>query len=87
MHLILQEIVQILKKVGEWCRQAGALFIVDASQTAGHFPINIEENHIDVLCFTGHKGLMGPQGTGGLCVRKGSCCKTFIIRRKWYPYL
>ena len=62
-------------------------FIVDASQTAGHFPINIEENHIDVLCFTGHKGLMGPQGTGGLCVRQRSCCKTFIIRRKRYPYL
>lgn len=67
-----------LKKVGEWCRQAGALFIVDASQTAGHFPINIEENHIDVLCFTGHKGLMGPQGTGGLCVRKGLAVKPLL---------
>ena len=67
-----------LKKVGEWCRQAGALFIVDASQTAGHFSINIEENHIDVLCFTGHKGLMGPQGTGGLCVRKGLAVKPLL---------
>ena len=68
-----------LKKVGEWCRQAGALFIVDASQTAGHFPINIEENHIDVLCFTGHKSLMGPQGTGGLCVGAGVEIRPFAV--------
>ena len=62
---------QNLSMVGAWCRQAGALFIVDASQTAGVFPIDMERDRIDVLCFTGHKGLMGPQGTGGLCVREG----------------
>lgn len=62
---------QNLAMVGAWCRQAGALFIVDASQTAGVFPIDMERDRIDVLCFTGHKGLMGPQGTGGLCVREG----------------
>lgn len=61
---------QDLAQVGEWCRRAGALFIVDASQTAGIFPIDMEKDAIDVLCFTGHKGLMGPQGTGGLCLGK-----------------
>ena len=49
----------------------GALLIADASQTAGALPINMEGQGIDVLCFTGHKGLMGPQGTGGLCIRPG----------------
>ena len=67
-----------LVKIGEWCKRAGALFIVDASQTAGHFPVNMQESHIDVLCFTGHKGLMGPQGTGGLCVRKGLGIKLLL---------
>ena len=67
-----------LVKIGEWCKKAGALFIVDTSQTAGHFPVNMQESHIDVLCFTGHKGLMGPQGTGGLCVRKGLDIKPLL---------
>lgn len=58
-------------RIGRWCRRAGALFIVDASQTAGVLPIDMESDCIDILCFTGHKGLMGPQGTGGVCVRKG----------------
>lgn len=57
-------------RIGRWCREAGALFIVDASQTAGVCSIDMERDYIDILCFTGHKGLMGPQGTGGLCVRK-----------------
>lgn len=47
----------------------GALLIVDASQTAGTVPIDMQALGVDVLCFTGHKGLMGPQGTGGLCIR------------------
>ena len=41
------------------------------SQTAGVFPIDVKKMHIDVLCFTGHKGLLGPQGTGGMYVREG----------------
>ena len=49
----------------------GLLLIADASQTAGAVPIDMERMGIDVLCFTGHKGLMGPQGTGGLCIRPG----------------
>lgn len=57
-----------IERVGAFCRQHGLLFIVDASQTAGVFPIDMERQHIGVLCFTGHKSLLGPQGTGGLCV-------------------
>ena len=49
----------------------GARLIVDASQTAGSIPIDMQKMGIDVLCFTGHKGLMGPQGTGGLCIQPG----------------
>ena len=60
-----------LKRVGEVCRRNSLLFIVDASQTAGAVPVHMEEMGVDILCFTGHKGLMGPQGTGGLCVRPG----------------
>ena len=58
-------------RVGEMAKRHGVLFIVDASQTAGVFPINVQEMNIDILCFTGHKGLMGPQGTGGMYVREG----------------
>lgn len=60
-----------LRRVGRFCRDHGLLFILDASQTAGVFPIDMGALGIDVVCFTGHKSLMGPQGTGGLCVREG----------------
>ena len=60
-----------LTKIGKIAKMHGLLFIVDASQTAGVFPINVKQMQIDVLCFTGHKGLLGPQGTGGLYVKKG----------------
>lgn len=60
-----------LEKTGEIARRNGILFLADASQTAGVYPIDVERFHIDVLCFTGHKGLRGPQGTGGLWVREG----------------
>ena len=60
-----------LAAVGDFCRTYGLLFIVDAAQTAGVLPLDMAALGIDVLCFTGHKGLMGPQGTGGLCVREG----------------
>ena len=55
-----------VEKIGEIAHKHGALFVVDASQTAGVFPIDVQKMHIDVLCFTGHKGLLGPQGTGGI---------------------
>lgn len=60
-----------VKRVGEIAKNHGVLFIVDASQTAGVFPIDVQEMGIDILCFTGHKGLLGPQGTGGIYVREG----------------
>ena len=49
----------------------GALLILDASQTAGAVPLDMTALGADVLCFTGHKSLLGPQGTGGLCIRPG----------------
>ena len=64
------ELVDI-PRIGQFARDRGLLLVVDAAQTAGVFPLHMEKMGIDVLCFTGHKGLMGPQGTGGLCVRPG----------------
>ena len=60
-----------LARVSAFTRKYGILLIVDASQTAGSIPIDVEKMGVDVLCFTGHKGLMGPQGTGGIYVREG----------------
>lgn len=60
-----------LMTLGAFCKERGLLFIVDASQTAGVLPIDMKAMNIDVVCFTGHKSLYGPQGTGGLCVREG----------------
>ena len=60
-----------IARIGAMAHAHGALLVVDASQTAGAAPIDMQKMGIDVLCFTGHKGLMGPQGTGGLYVRPG----------------
>ena len=60
-----------LTRIGQFAHAHGLMFLVDASQSAGVLPIDMEKMQIDVLCFTGHKSLMGPQGTGGLCVREG----------------
>ena len=68
-----------IKRIGAFCREKGILFVVDASQTAGVFPIHMEEMGIDILCFTGHKSLLGPQGTGGMCVRKGLEIPSFCV--------
>lgn len=62
--------VNDLTCVGEICKRKQIALIVDASQTAGSVPISMKDMNIAVLCFTGHKGLMGPQGTGGLLVRE-----------------
>lgn len=62
--------VMDLYALGQICRAHRILLAVDAAQTAGVIPIDMEKMNIAVLCFTGHKGLMGPQGTGGLCVRE-----------------
>lgn len=55
-------------RVGDFCRAHGLVFVLDASQTAGVLPIDMAVQGIGVVCFTGHKSLYGPQGTGGLCV-------------------
>ena len=60
-----------IARIGAMAHAHGALLVIDASQTAGAAPIDMQKMGIDVLCFTGHKGLMGPQGTGGLCIRPG----------------
>lgn len=54
-----------LQEVGEFCKAHGIFFLVDAAQTAGVLPIDMQKMHIDALAFTGHKSLMGPQGIGG----------------------
>ena len=59
-----------IDKVGDFCKQRGLLFIVDSAQSAGVFPINMQQLHIDALAFTGHKGLLGPQGIGGFVLRE-----------------
>ena len=66
-------------KVGKLAKEKGLLFVVDASQTAGSVPIDMEAMGIDILCFTGHKGLMAPQGTGGLCIREGVEIRPFKV--------
>ncbi|MGY3765506.1 aminotransferase class V-fold PLP-dependent enzyme [Vagococcus vulneris] len=59
-----------LTRIKFWKQQYGFLLIVDASQTMGQVSIDLSDGLIDILCFTGHKSLYGPTGTGGLCVRK-----------------
>lgn len=58
-------------RVGEIAKRHSLMFIVDASQTAGVFDIDVQNMYIDILCFTGHKSMLGPQGTGGIYVRNG----------------
>lgn len=63
--------IQPLEKIGKLTKEKGILFIVDASQSAGHIKIDAEKSNIDILIFTGHKGLMGISGTGGFYAKKG----------------
>lgn len=62
--------IQPAAEIGAICKEKGVLFAIDASQTAGVIPIDMQAMNIDVLAFTGHKSLMGSTGIGGLCVRK-----------------
>ena len=61
--------VQDLEAVAEICRDASVPLVVDAAQTAGLLPLDVAALDVAALCFTGHKGLMGPQGTGGIVWR------------------
>lgn len=67
-----------IHRIGAIAKAHQLLFVVDASQTAGVFPIDVQKMNIDILCFTGHKGLLGPQGTGGLYVRDGVLVKPLL---------
>ena len=62
--------IQPLESIGPICKAHNLQFIVDAAQTAGVIPIDVKAYHIDALCFTGHKGLLGPQGIGGIILTK-----------------
>ncbi len=67
-----------IERIGKIAKKYGILFVVDASQTAGIFPIDVQTMQIDILCFTGHKGMLGPQGTGGMYVREGVMVKPLL---------
>jgi cysteine desulfurase/selenocysteine lyase len=60
-----------IREIGALARESGIPFLVDAAQTAGCRPINLRTDNIDLLAFTGHKGLLGPTGTGGLAIGDG----------------
>lgn len=60
-----------IQRIGTIAHEHNALFILDAAQVAGLIPIDMENFNIDILCFTGHKELFAPQGTGGIVLREG----------------
>ena len=68
-----------LAQAAQTAHRNGMLLVVDASQTAGAQPIDVQAMGIDVLCFTGHKALLGPQGTGGLYVRPGLAIRPLVV--------
>jgi cysteine desulfurase/selenocysteine lyase len=63
--------IQPIEEIGAICREHHVPFLVDAAQTLGHMPVDVQRMHIDLLAFPGHKGLLGPLGTGGLYLRPG----------------
>lgn len=64
-------VIQPVERIGEICRRRGVPILLDAAQSLGHLPVDVEAMHIDLLAFPGHKGLLGPLGTGGLYIRPG----------------
>jgi cysteine desulfurase / selenocysteine lyase len=70
--------VQPVREIGKICRQKKVVFLLDAAQTAGFLPIDMQEDSIDIVAFTGHKKLYGPPGTGGLCIAENISINTFI---------
>lgn len=69
--------IQDINSIGKIAKKYGVVFIVDASQSAGCISIDVERDSIDLLAFPGHKGLLGPQGTGGLYIKEGIELKSF----------
>lgn len=72
--------IQPIREIGKIAREAGVVFIVDAAQSAGHLPIDVQADGIDLLAAPGHKGLLGPLGTGFLYIRPGLEGKLATIR-------
>ena len=68
-----------IRRISEIARKNGVLLIVDAAQTAGAQKVDMQELGIDILCFTGHKGLLGPQGTGGMCIGERARIRPLIV--------
>lgn len=68
-----------VEKIGAFCRERDLYFVVDASQSAGVLEVNQQTMGASVVCFTGHKGLLGPQGTGGLCVAPGVTLRPLVV--------
>ena len=60
-----------IREIGAFCRRHGIIFCVDAAQSAGHIPINMKNDNIDILCLPAHKGLYSPQGCGIMILREG----------------
>lgn len=69
--------IQPIKEIGAIAKDVGAIFIVDAAQSAGTISIDVERDNIDILVFPGHKGLLGPQGTGGIYIKDGIDLENF----------
>ena len=67
-----------IKKIGEFCKQRGILFVVDGAQAAGHFALSVREMRIDALCVPAHKGLLGPQGCGAVILGEGVKMQTLF---------
>ena len=70
--------VQPVEKIGEIAKKHGIHFLVDAAQSAGCYEINAKEMNADLIAFSGHKGLLGPLGTGGLYVENGTVLEPYI---------
>ncbi len=68
-----------IERIARMCRARNVLFAVDAAQTAGHIDITMEGQGLDILVFTGHKSLFGPQGTGGLCLAEGVAIRPLMV--------
>lgn len=67
-----------VEKIGFMAKEKGIIYMVDAAQSAGVYDIDVEKMNIDLLAFPGHKGLFGPQGTGGLFIREGVVLESFF---------
>lgn len=72
--------IQDIKAIGKLCKEHGIPFMVDAAQSAGKLSIDVKRDNISILAFPGHKGLMGPQGIGGLYIERSLCEKIGSIK-------